>query len=780
MKVNRKVIYLCVLTVEMVLLGLLCLERLKSHENDRIEYSADMLMMAQENEGVLEMRDGTPYIDGAVDQGTNRRIITPNFFMNRGVYAVSVQYQSVTSSVSSVGCRSQAVYDGDYPWIHSESALLTNNYTSVEYFVYVTKDNTDVRIKNIMDDGVYDPIRIDKVTVTYLNGRSAAVDAILFLIFFGIVDIILYFYLFRRQKMDMWLRKNGLTAAALCALLFIVELPMTMNYLPKGYDMRFHYYRLYTIAEGLRDGFFPVKIQPEWFNGYGYATGIFYGDLLLYFPAALYLLGFSMGTAYKSYILLINVLTIGNSYLCFKTVSKDKYIALFGTVVYSSFLHRLVALYTRAALGAFTGLAFLPLVLLGLWAIYYGEDKEYKRGWLFLVIGATGIIESHLLGTLMTVLFVVIFILFSLKQTFRKRTVLALGKAVLGCIMANLFYIVPFLDTYRSMTLAVDDYTGNKPLYYNSAFLSQLFSTSYNAIADVKEDLSGMLQDMPMSVGPVSGLVILAAVCYLIRYYHKDGNARKENGLLVKLLVLTFLSLWMSTNLFPYIWLDEYCPALYAGLKKFEFAWRFLAMASTFITLLYVALMGKAKALFGRKRTLAAGAIVCMLFCYQGADYLFQYSNLMIPFEYEDSFRDLTVRAIYDGAYLPQGTDFQKMTPQLLLPEGTGISATMTARTGTAMDIQVENPTDTETYIDLPLLHYQGYRAQSDAGQLTVSAGENNRLRVAVPEGFKGNMHVFFAEPWYWRVAEIFSLLFWFLLVGYLLLHMKNKRTERV
>ena len=69
-----------------------------------------------------------------------------------------------------------------------------------------------------MDDGVYDPIRIDKVTVTYLNGRSAAVDAILFLIFFGIVDIILYFYLFRRQKMDMWLRKNGLTAAALCEI----------------------------------------------------------------------------------------------------------------------------------------------------------------------------------------------------------------------------------------------------------------------------------------------------------------------------------------------------------------------------------------------------------------------------------------------------------------------------------------------------------------------------------------------------------------------------------
>ena len=773
MKVNRKVIFLCVLTVEVILLGLLCLERLKSHENDQLEYTADMLAMAQENESGVEVRDGIAQINGAVDQGTDRRIITPNFIMNRGIYAVSVQYSSVTSAVSSVGCRSQAVYDGDYPWIHSESVLLTNNSTNVEYFVHVSKNNTDVKIKNIMDDGVYDPIQIDKITITYLNGRSAVVDAILFLLLCGTVDVILYFYLFRRQELGIWLQKYGLTAAALCALLFIVELPMTMNYLPKGYDMRFHYYRLYTISEGLRDGIFPVKIQPEWFSGYGYATGIFYGDLLLYFPAALYLLGFSMGTAYKSYILLINVLTIANSYLCFKTISKDKYIALFGTVVYSSFLHRLVALYTRAALGAFTALAFLPLVLLGLWAVYYGEEKEYKRGWVFLVIGASGIIESHLLGTLMTVLFAAIFMITSLKLTFRRRTALALGKAALGCVMANLFYIVPFLDTYRSMILAVDDYTGNKPVYYNSAFLSQLFSTSYNAIADVKQDLSGMLQDMPMSVGPVSGLVILAAVCYLIRYHIRG---KKENGLLAKLLVLTFLSLWMSTDLFPYMWLDEYCPALYAGLKKFEFAWRFLAMASTLITLLYLALMEKAKALFGRKKTLAAGAIVCMLFCYQGTDYLFQYNNLMIPFEYEDSFRDLTVRAIYDGAYLPQGTDFQKMTPTLLLPEGQNVSAAITARTGTAMDIQLENHAESAAYVELPLLYYQGYRAQSDAGLLAVSAGENNRLRVSVPEGFNGSVNVSFAEPWYWRGAEIFSLLFWVGLSGYLFIMTRKKR----
>jgi len=763
MKVKEKVWLVLILAIEVLLLSVVCWGRLKNRENDRIEFSADMLVMAQDLEEGLEVREGVARIDGE-DQGSNRRIITPAFTARRGVYAVSVQYQSTASSVSSVGCRSQAVYDGEYPWIDSESVLLTNNGKDVTFFVHVSKNNTDIKIKNIMDDGVYEPVRIDRVTVTYLNGRSAAVDAMILLLIFGISDVILYFYVCHKQAMGIWLRQNGWIAAALLTLLFIVELPMTMNYVPKGYDMRFHYYRLYSIAEGLRDGVFPVKIQPEWFNGYGYATGIFYGDLFLYIPAALYLLGFSMGAAYKIYILLVNVVTIGTSYLCFKTASGDKYIGLFGTVVYTTFLHRLVALYTRAALGAFTALAFLPLVLLGLWAVYYGEEKEYKKGWIYLVTGASGIIESHLLGTLMTLLFVALFIVISLKETLRKKTWLALGKAAIGCLLANLFYLVPFLDTYRGMTLAVGDYKGNKPLYFNSAFLSQLFSSSFNVIADVKEDLYGMYQDMPMSAGPVSGVVILAAVCFLLRYRQKG---EKESRLLTRLLVMTFLSLWMSTNLFPYMWLDEYCPVLYAGLKKFEFAWRFLAMASTLITLLYVALMVKAKAIFGRKRVLAAGAVICMLFCYQGASYLFRYNNLMIPFEYEDSFRDLTVRAVYDGAYLPQGTDFLEMTPDIKTPEG--VDAEPVTRVGTKMEVMVTNRTDAEAYVELPLLNYKGYHAQSDAGELPVSAGENNRLRVALPSGFSGTVKAAFTEPWYWRGAEIISLLFWAGLMGFLL-----------
>lgn len=783
---RHKILASAVILAEALLLALTVGHQLRNRESNHIEFSADMLSMAQETSGGLEVREGTNAIT-SVENGKNRRIYTPDFYLDRGIYAVSVQYQSNTPFGSSVGCRSMAVCDAEYPWIRSESLLLTSRGVSAEYFVYVRKDNTNVKIKNILEDGYFDSVSIDSITISYLNGRSTARDIIILLLIFAAVDFPLYFYLFRRESMNTWIKKNALLAAGLLALLFVAELPMTMNYLPKGYDLRFHYYRIYTIAEGIRDGMFPVKIQPEWFNGYGYATGIYYGDILLYIPAFLYLLGFSMGTAYKTYVLLMNMLTIGGSYLCFKKSTKDRYVGLFGAAVYTMAVHRLVAVCTRGALGAYTTMAFLPFVLMGIWAIYIcgqgknpmcpqntaasdgpsacfnrEEEKEYRKGWLYLVIGASGIVGSHILGSVMTVMFAVLFMLLSIKITIRKRTWIALLKAGMGCILANLFFVVPFLDTYGSMTLTT--YYGNKPVYYNSAFVSQLFSTAFNAIGDVKEDLAGMHQDMPMSVGPVAGLVLFGVICFLI---YNRMNEKKNDGLLVKLLILTVLSLWMSTNLFPYMWLAEYVPTVYQILKKFEFAWRFLAIASVLITVLYVMLTVKAAKVFDKKKVMAVSAVVCLLFCRQGADYIFQYNNLMKPFEYEYSFRDLSMGAVYDGLYLPEGTDYTNLPAEIKVSDAENISAEMTARKGTFVEAAVQNKTAENAWIEAPVLYYKGYHAKSSEGELAVGYGNNNRIRIQIPAGFHDSVKVAFAEPWYWRAAEIVSLVFWLWAAAY-------------
>ena len=68
----------------------------------------------------------------------------------------------------------------------------------------------------------------------------------------------------------------------------------------QGADWRFHLSRIEGIAQGLRDGQFPVRIYSQAKDGYGYAPSLFYGELFLYFPAVLRLLGMSVQGAYRN------------------------------------------------------------------------------------------------------------------------------------------------------------------------------------------------------------------------------------------------------------------------------------------------------------------------------------------------------------------------------------------------------------------------------------------------------------------------------------------------
>ena len=50
-------------------------------------------------------------------------------------------------------------------------------------------------------------------------------------------------------------------------------------------------------------------------EGYGYPISVYYGDILLYIPALLRLMGFSVTQCFKFYILMINIGTVVCSYV---------------------------------------------------------------------------------------------------------------------------------------------------------------------------------------------------------------------------------------------------------------------------------------------------------------------------------------------------------------------------------------------------------------------------------------------------------------------------------
>ena len=63
--------------------------------------------------------------------------------------------------------------------------------------------------------------------------------------------------------------------------------------------------------------------------------------------------------------------------------------------------------------------------------------------------------------------------------------------------------------------------------------------------------------------------------------------------------------------------------------------------------------------------------------------------------------------------------------------------------------------------LSVPLVNYKGYAAYDrDTGEtFKIIDSANHTLQVQIPAGYSGTLKVEFREPWYWRTAEVVSLI---------------------
>jgi len=77
--------------------------------------------------------------------------------------------------------------------------------------------------------------------------------------------------------------------------------------------------------------------------------------------------------------------------------------------------------------------------------------------------------------------------------------------------------------------------------------------------------------------------------------------------------------------------------------------------------------------------------------------------------------------------------------------------------------------------VAVDLLYYKGYKAiDTDSGEeLEVFSGRNGLVTVNVPVGYDGVIEIAFVSPWYWRLAEVISLVS---AIGMVLLYRRDKK----
>ncbi|MCM1266954.1 MAG: hypothetical protein NC302_03540 [Bacteroidales bacterium] len=698
------------------------------------------LQYAQEEISYSSGESGA-YVDATTD---SRYVATPKFILPKGMYTLDVKYDHQGDAKLNI------VYVDEQYDSNVSGDIAAENYSGSTFTFRVKYADRPMQIRGSLGD--------EAVEGDYLLIRSVAVTTsdfalknVLFWIAlcFLVLDGLLLLYSGKGRWSVREETKNH--AKFLLLLLFVQSIPLMVNYLTYGHDLRFHLMRIEGLSAGLMEGIFPVRIQPEWLDGHGYAASVFYGDLFLYLPAVLHIFGVTVQAAYKCYVVLVNVATVCISYHCFSKMS-DRNTGLLCTTVYSLNIYRLVCIYTRTAVGEYTAMVFLPLVAYGLWKIYTlpEESKEHGRSFITLAAGCSGIFMSHMISTEMTAFFIVLICVLLWRKTFRKKTFLVLIKSAVMAALLCLWFLVPFLDYMLNGEYKVNA-ANSFPVYLvenRGTFVAQFFMNVYDSVSSSGMIVDGATRKMPKTIGCASMAVLAGWIFFCLFRKERDKKEKKEEYFAVFLLCF---ALYMATYLVPYTLIAKRIPVLQTAIKSIQFPWRFLSIAGIAAVYLLCLLMRK-NWIEKKKKTIFAVLLLCLSFC-QSYSYVSSFLN--------ESTQEGNVSgfSIIGGEYMPKSYNIGHYKNKLTYHEDT-IAVADWHRIKGGVELSLTSHADETEQVEVPLLLYRGYQAVTETGEtLAIQAGKSSRISVSVPSGFAGTIRVAFREPWYWRVCEVISFL---------------------
>lgn len=551
--------------------------------------------------------------------------------------------------------------------------------------------------------------------------------------------------------------ENRIVLLLLVIITIIACIPNFSQYIYRSMDLNFHLNRICAVAEELKNHQFPVRMQTTTLNNYGYATSLFYSDLFIYVPAVLYLFGVPLHACYNLYIIMCTILLVLASYISFKKIFNSKKMGLIGCALYSLSIYRLINVFVRAAVGEFTAMIFLPVLVWGAWNFLKKEGKFELKDYLPFVIGITGLLQSHILSCEMVAEFGILLILCNIKSLFKKEKLIALFKTILWCIGLNLFFLVPFI---MSSGMDLDVFNGTNVIYLEShgLYLLQLFGLFFEyslGNSDIKTE-----GEMPLGIG-------LGLVCALFVFGYFIMN-RKKWGIFSEneykygkqVCCFTIVAIMMMSNYFPWGLVRSKGGKIGELLMQIQFPWRYLGIATVLLVVLnlcVVSLLQKKGYVFFAKAMggIAIGlSLISVFYFYCGLGYNGEQIRIQ-------SYEQLGSGNISLGEYMLVGTDMDglKVKEKPYSDDETLKLSNYHIDKGVKY-VSCENGTK-ESSVVMPAFAYDNYVAYDTETkkEFVIQKSDENLIEVIIPAAFNGNIALKYEEPLIWRCSEIISIL---------------------
>jgi len=464
-------------------------------------------------------------------------------------------------------------------------------------------------------------------------------------------------------------------------------------------DDRFQMMRVEGLYYSIqRHQFFPI-VYMSFMGGFGYIVSVFYSDFLLYPAAFMRLIGFTSAQTLFGFYLLMNVLTFGVSFLCFHKISKRYFNSLIFSFVYTLSTYRLHNLIFRHDFGEIGAMLFLPIAVLGIYEIFYGDRKN----WLYLVFGMTGIIYSHAISPILVAVLIIIIAACQFKELkANHKRLWSLLWATLCSMLLSLAYFLPMLEQIR-----------------HTKFILGQSKGMLTAGATDLGDMTNWSLDNTIGQPNIGVVLILATLVIIVSF------AKIKNRILKQFALIGVLMLLCSTKIFPWFIINQ------TPLKMMQYPWRFDMIATI---LLAIVVAYDPLNIFSNKLAKSGLIVATVLLALSASSRLVDGSALqMLP---HDEYNQLDSYSIGAGQeYLPRGTklsELQRASHKPKLVKGK-VKISNFKQYGTRLSFDFKNAKNAK--IDLPIIAYYGFQSTQSTGkvsELRMDSKHNNLGQVTV------------------------------------------------
>ena len=547
----------------------------------RYDYSID----DWKSEYAVYRDNGYAVNDSLKDSGVR----TPSFIwgpykpLKKGSYTAIINYSADADQMCYVTAKGYK-----YALFRSSPPILSKEYSNINY-QFETVENIDEFQLVFPYSGSGDfVIHSISIVANHNRQKRIASELIALIIFINI------WRLLAKQKKD-----RQKTAVLLAGIVFFVSLPLFIRGIHVGYEIEYYLNRVGQVIQNIRNRQFLNCISENILVFPGYVFHYFSNDMLLLFPACLRLLGFPLSTAYKIHIFLINLITVGISYYSFRRIFNSGKAGLFLSLLYSSASYQLVSIYMRVDICDYSAQVFLPLIALAVCRIYDERPKTGKRllrNSSLLAVWLSGILCSSFLLFSMTLFMLLLTALFFFRRTFQKQTILSIALSLLLTIILNLCFPVPYFDHTPEKSFIERDDPGiiAEPAIQENGASPGSFFGFFRHLSETgntqHQESSQCTPGLPLMI------ILFSGIGFIL------GKGRNKR--ILYFLFFSLLSLWMSSNIFPWNWLILNLP-FGKYLAIIQFPWKFMIFAVLFLSLTAGELTGYLKS-----RTFWSGVMI--------------------------------------------------------------------------------------------------------------------------------------------------------------------------